>query len=69
MAETAKSQKKRPSHIAFMVEGDGENAKWSEVGAMWPHAKGKGFNLILKAMPINGKVVIIERDANAGAGQ
>jgi hypothetical protein len=66
MTEKAKS---RPTHNAFMVEGEGKTAKWNEIGAMWPNKSGHGFTLILKAMPINGRVVILERDTKDGAGQ
>jgi hypothetical protein len=66
MSETAKT---RPTHTAFMVEGEGKNAKWNEIGGMWPHKTGKGYTLILKAVPINGRVVILERDHKEGAGQ
>ena len=34
-----------------MVEGEKDNAVWTEIGALWKHAQGDGFNLNLKALP------------------
>ncbi len=51
----------RPSHIAWLVEGEGDNAKWTEIGTLWPHKKGNGFNLDLKALPLTGRLVIMQR--------
>ena len=51
-----------PSHIAFHVEereGDAKNI-WTQVGALWPHKDGKGFNLMLKLQPMDGKLTIRE---------
>lgn len=35
----------RPSHTVSIVEGEGDNSVWTEIGAMWPHKDGKGFQL------------------------
>lgn len=51
----------RPSHIAWLVEGEGDNAKWTEIGAQWPHKKGEGYALDLKAIPLTGRLVIMPR--------
>jgi hypothetical protein len=51
----------RPSHTAYIVDGEGEKAVWTEIGALWAHEDGKGFNLNLKALPFNGKLVIRQR--------
>ena len=39
----------RPSHTAFVVSNarEGEKARWREVGAIWPHKNGMGFDLVL----------------------
>jgi hypothetical protein len=53
-------------HNVFVVDGEGDNAFWTKVGAAWPHEDGKGFNLTLTALPVNGRLVIREpkpRDA------
>lgn len=55
--------KTRPTHIAYMVEGEGDKALWTEIGALWAHEDGQGFNLTLKALPVNGRLVIRKRKA------
>ncbi len=62
-----KTTSKRPSHTAFLVEGEGDNATWTELGAIWGHEDGKGFNLSLKAIPVSGRLVIRERKAKTDA--
>lgn len=56
-----KSTTNRPAFTAYAVEGEGKNANWTEIGAMWKHEDGKGFNLNLKALPLTGRLVIRER--------
>ncbi|PHP64703.1 hypothetical protein CSC94_23025 [Zhengella mangrovi] len=52
---------KQPTHSAYAVEGEGEKTNWTEIGALWPHDDGKGFSLMLRALPVNGRMVIRER--------
>jgi hypothetical protein len=63
MTETRKPN--CPSHTLFMVEGEKDNAVWTEIGAVWAHAKGNGFNLSLKAIPYarDARLVILPRKA------
>jgi len=50
---------KRPSHIAFHVRG-GEDAKayFNRIGSAFPHKDGEGYNILLDALPVDGKVVL-----------
>lgn len=50
----------RPSHKAYVIEGEGEKAFWTRIGSAWPNSDGKGFNITLSALPINGRVVLRE---------
>ena len=52
--------KNRPTHRIFSVTRptDGD-AKWTEIGAAWPHKDGQGFNLKFDAMPANGADVVL----------
>ena len=56
----------RPSHKAYVVEdreGDANNEQggfWTRIGSAWPHKDGKGLNLVLSALPVNGRVVLRE---------
>lgn len=54
----AKSKSSKPSHEAFVVTGEGENAFWTRIGAAWPHEDGKGYNVDLIAIPVSGRLVI-----------
>ena len=42
----------KPDYIAYSVEGEGEDAQWTEIDAAWNHAKGDGLNVELKALPL-----------------
>ena len=54
---TDNTASKSPSHIAYQVkERDEKDAIWTRIGAMWPHKDGKGFNLQLDAVPLDGRV-------------
>lgn len=41
----------------FQVEGE-TKTEWLKVGSAFPHKDGKGFNVILQAMPINGQISV-----------
>jgi hypothetical protein len=57
-----KSQK--PSHKVYVVEdrGEGDDTAgfWTRIGSAWPHADGKGLNVVLSALPVNGRLVLRE---------
>lgn len=52
----------QPSHLVYHVEGrdDDEPNNWTQIGAMWPHKDGKGWNVQLQFLPIGttGKLTI-----------
>lgn len=48
-----------PSHDVYTVEGDGaDKSFWTRIGSAWPHTDGKGFNLALTAILLNGRIVL-----------
>ncbi|MBB4858159.1 hypothetical protein HNO88_001478 [Novosphingobium chloroacetimidivorans] len=53
----------RPSHRLFTVNGDGEQARWTDIGVAWATRDGKGFTLSLNALPLNGRVVMRVNDS------
>lgn len=55
---TRTSTSNRPSHAVYVVEGDGENAYWTKVGAAWAHEDSDGFNLQLSCLPLSGRLVV-----------
>ena len=50
----------KPSHRVYAVtkRKSGEN-DWTEIGACWTHGDGKGFNLKLDYLPLNGGEIVI----------
>jgi hypothetical protein len=54
----------KPSHKCYVVEdrGEGEDADafWTRIGSAWPHKDGKGLNVLLQALPANGRLVLRE---------
>ena len=50
---------KRPTHTAYAVrERQGKDAIWTRIGAAWAHADGKGFNLQIEVVPLDGRITI-----------
>lgn len=63
-------KKKAPVMRAFHVrEGkDGGNAFWSSpIGALWAHEDGKGYNLQLDLIPLDGRIVLRAPKEEEGA--
>jgi hypothetical protein len=49
----------QPSYSAYtVVEREGQDDYWLNIGAAFAHQDGEGFNIMLQALPINGKVVL-----------
>ena len=56
MAE--RDQPKRPTHRVYsVIRREGQDDFWLNLGLVFPHKDGKGFNLMLQALPIDGKLV------------
>ena len=56
----AKPQEARgPTYQAYtVIKREGQDDFWLNVGAAFAHADGKGLNVILQALPIDGKIVL-----------
>jgi hypothetical protein len=50
---------KQPTHRAYAVTRKGEKSYWREIGAVWAHTDGKGFNLKLDFLPLNDAEIVI----------
>jgi len=49
-------------------EDQGHKARsWTKVGAAFPHKEGAGFNIQLKAFPVDGKLVAFPAEAKEQA--
>jgi hypothetical protein len=58
-SSNTKSKGKNPSHIAYQVrDRAGQKAIFTRIGAAWPNADGKGFNIELDAHPRDGKITL-----------
>ncbi len=46
-----------PTHVAYNVRDrkDGE-AVWTRIGSAWQHADGKGFNIQMDVLPLDGRI-------------
>lgn len=49
---------RKPSHRIYQVQGDGEKAIWTPIGAAWPNRHGDGFLLSYDAVPLNGRILM-----------
>ena len=59
MAE--KEQPRQPTHRAYsVIRREGQDDYWLNIGLVFPHKDGGGFNLILQAFPLDGKIVVRE---------
>lgn len=56
-----KEQPQQATHRAYsVIKRDGQDDFWLNLGLAFPHKDGKGFNIVLQALPIDGKIVCRE---------
>ena len=57
----AQKQKRGPDMIAYSVReyGDGK-AAWDRIGAYFDHKDGRGGEVVVHAMPLNGRITLRE---------
>ncbi len=55
----------KPTHTAYVVTEPKEadrKPQWHEIGAVWPHKSGNGFDLVIPAgISVAGRIVCRER--------
>jgi hypothetical protein len=57
----AERQPNTPTHRAYsVIKRDGQDDYWLNLGLAFPHKDGGGFNIILQAFPLDGKIVCRE---------
>jgi hypothetical protein len=50
---------KQPTHRAYtVIKREGQDDFWLNIGLAFEHADGKGFNVVLQALPIDGKIIL-----------
>jgi hypothetical protein len=54
----------KPTHRAFVVstpKKEGGKGIWREIGAVWPHKNGKGFDVVIyEGISVHGRIVCTE---------
>lgn len=51
-----------PTHRAYsVIRHEGQDDYWLNLGLVFPHKDGNGFNLILQALPLDGGGGVQER--------
>jgi hypothetical protein len=62
MSDSKKSENatpKSPSHVAYQVrDREGQKGFWTRIGSVWPHGDGKGFNIQLDVVPLDGRITL-----------
>ena len=67
---TTTSLKPAAGHLfAYTVEeydaGNGKKAKtWTRIGVAFPHQNGPGFSVQLRALPLDGRIVLLPPDGD-----
>lgn len=59
----------KPSHRAYVVtqpkEGTDQKGFWREIGVVWPHKSGKGFDIVIhEGISVSGRIVCTEPKKN-----
>lgn len=56
----------QPTYQAYtVIPREGQDDFWINIGAAFMHQDGDGFNIILQALPLNGKLVLRPPKAQA----
>lgn len=58
--KNSETASKAPTHAAYQVrdsKGEGKGF-WTRIGAAWQHKDGKGFNIQLECVPLDGRITL-----------
>jgi hypothetical protein len=56
-----RDQPQQATHKAYsVIKREGQDDFWLNLGLAFPHKDGKGFNIMLQAFPLDGKIVCRE---------
>jgi hypothetical protein len=57
--KTESTASKAPSHIVYQVrDREGGKGFFTRIGAAWPHKDGKGFNIQIESVPLDGRITL-----------
>lgn len=52
----------KPTHTAYSVrnykQGDEQNSEWLKIGVAFLHKDGKGVDVVLDAVPVDGRIAL-----------
>jgi hypothetical protein len=54
---------RKPTLVAYAVKdpvGAQHKPIWTRIGAAWPHENGAGYSVRLDALPLDGRIVLVE---------
>lgn len=55
------SENNQPAFRVYsVISREGKDDYWLNIGLAFPHQDGKGFNVMLQALPLNAKLVLRE---------
>ena len=59
MTDTNATSPKTPNHVAYQVrDRQGGKGFWTRIGSAWAHADGKGFNVLIETVPLDGRITL-----------
>jgi hypothetical protein len=59
MTDTQPKGNTKPSHLVYQVrDREGKSGIWTRIGSAWAHADGKGFNIQIEAVPLDGRITL-----------
>lgn len=58
IAEHKAKASRSPSMIAWHVRRSGKRAYWDRIGAVFAHNDGRGYDVVLETMPVDGRVTL-----------
>ena len=57
----ADKEPRQPTHRAYsVIQREGQDDYWLNIGLVFPHKDNGGFNIMLQAFPLDGKIVCRE---------
>ena len=57
--KTESTASKAPSHIVYQIrDREGGKGFFTRIGAAWPHKDGKGFNIQIESVPLDGRITL-----------
>lgn len=67
---TEKENSRQPTHRAYsVIRREGQDDFWLNLGLVFPHKDGGGYNIMLQAFPLDGKIVCREIAAEEEADE